>query len=241
MTKFLPLIALLTAAGCHERVIVTAPASPEANPGLMQVTGSAVLEVSPDCADLTMTLSVDNGKPSVATAGVTKKEADLVATLTRQGVTQQDMKLSQTDLAPTYEYINNRSVLTGYRAQVTVTVTTRDFAKIPALMEVGADSGATQMSSNFRRSDLPELKKKVRDMALRAAREKAKQTADALGIDLGRIVSVGENAGGQMWSSMYFPQVANAAQVQNTSGPALGGTMQNLSLDVTIGYQLAKS
>ncbi|MFT3694422.1 MAG: SIMPL domain-containing protein [Kofleriaceae bacterium] len=235
------MIALLAAAGCHERVIVTSPNSPEANPGLMQVTGSAVLEVSPDCADITMTLSVDNPKPSAATSTVNKKETDLVASLMKQGVTQQDMKLSQTELGPTYEYVTGRTVLTGYHAAVTVTVTTRDFAKISTLMETGADAGATQMSSNFRRSDMPELKKKVRDMALKAAKEKAKQTADALGIDLGRIVSVGENAGGQMWNTMYFPQVANAAEVRNASGPALGGTMQNLSLDVTIGYQLSKS
>ncbi|HEY0254330.1 MAG TPA: SIMPL domain-containing protein [Kofleriaceae bacterium] len=233
MKKLLPLFAL---AACHERVIAIAPNSPDSNPGLMTVTGSATLEVSPDCADLTMTLSVENAKPSLATNQVDKKETELVTALTKLGVTQQDMKLSQLELGPVYEPYN---VLRGYRAAITVTVTTRDFAKIPTLMESGADVGATQMSSNFRRSDMPELKKKVRDMALAAARDKAKQTAGALGIDLGRIVSVGENTGGTMWNTPYFPQ--NAVTVQNTSGASLGGTMQNLSLDVTIGYQLTKS
>jgi uncharacterized protein YggE len=105
-------------------------------------------------------------------------------------------------------------------------------------MEAGSEAGAIQMSSQFRRSDMPELKKKVRDMALAAAKEKAKQTAGALEIELGRIVSVGENVGGAMWNQAYFPQ--NAAARDNSSGGTLGGTMQNLSLDVTIGYQLSK-
>ena len=92
------------------------------------------------------------------------------------------------------------------------------------------------MSSQFRRSDMPELKKKVRDMALAAAKDKAKQTASALGVDLGKIMSVGENTGGYMWNQNYFPQ--NAAVRDNSSGGTLGGTMQNLTLDVSIGYQL---
>lgn len=232
------LLALpLVVAACHERVITVAPAAVE-NPGLMTVTGSAILEVSPDCADLTMTISSDNAKPGAAVTTVNTKEAGLVAALTKQGVMPNDMKLSLVTLEPIYQPDLYPLVIHTYRARITVTVTTRDFAKISGLMEAGSEAGAIEMSSQFRRSDMPELKKKVRDMALAAAKDKAKQTAGALGIDLGRIVSVGENVGGAMWNQAYFPQ--NAATRENSSGTTLGGTMQQLSLDVTIGYQLSK-
>jgi uncharacterized protein YggE len=231
------LFALPLLAACHERVIAVSPAAVE-NPGLMTVTGSATLEVSPDCADLTMTISSDNAKPGAAVTSVDTKETGLVAALTKQGVAPNDMKLSLVTLEPVYEPNLYPLVIHAYRAQITVTATTRDFAKISALMEAGSDAGAIQMSSQFRRSDMPELKKKVRDMALAAAKDKAKQTAGALEIELGRIVSVGENVGGAMWNQSYFPQ--NAAARDNSSGTTLGGTMQNLSLDVTIGYQLSK-
>jgi uncharacterized protein YggE len=177
-------------------------------------------------------------KPGAAVTSVDTKETGLVAALTKQGVAANDMKLSLVTLEPVYEPNLYPLVIHAYRAQITVTATTRDFAKISALMEAGSDAGAIQMSSQFRRSDMPELKKKVRDMALAAAKDKAKQTAGALEIQLGRIVSVGENVGGAMWNQAYFPQ--NAAARDNSSGTALGGTMQNLSLDVTIGYQLSK-
>jgi uncharacterized protein YggE len=97
------------------------------------------------------------------------------------------------------------------------------------------------MSSAFRRSDLPELKKKVRDLAVVAARAKAKQLTDAAGVKLGRIVSIGEAPTGAMWGSAYFPQVSNSVEVSNTSGGALGGSLQALTLDITLGYELAPS
>ena len=110
-------------------------------------------------------------------------------------------------------------------------------------MEAGSQNGATAMTTGFRRSDLAELKKKVRTMALTAAKDKANQTAAALDIKLGRIMNVAENAGGMMWSAAYFPQVANFMETNagpRTVADALGGALQPLTLDVTIVYELAR-
>jgi len=237
MTKT-PLLAFLALAACgHDRIIQIAPG---AEPHRMTVTGSATLQVSPDCADLTMTLSAQDAKPLPATQNVEREEATLIATLTKAGVARDDMKLSTLELQPVYGPNPSTPwapyVIQGYRAAIVVTVTTRDFARIGSLVELGAESGATAMSSQFRRSDIAELKKKVRDMALAAAQDKAKQTAHALGIQVGAIVSVSEAPGGAIWNATYFP---NAAAQMSSSGPALGGTLEPLTLDVTIGYDLA--
>ena len=236
------LILTSSLVACHNSPQVLAIPQPEhVQPGQMTVTGSATLEVSPDCADLTMTFTVDNGKPGIATAGVDAKEAALVAALHKIGVEPTDIKLSQLNLEPVYEPNPEgwaQITIHAYRAQITVTATTHDFGKVSAMMEAGADAGATSLSSQFRRSDLPELKKKVRDMALAAAKEKASQTAGSLGIKLGRVVSVAENPGGYMWSNAYFPR-ANTQQTSN-GGTALGGTLQPLTLEVSIGYELAR-
>ncbi|MEO7093870.1 MAG: hypothetical protein ABI175_11510, partial [Polyangiales bacterium] len=70
---------------------------------------------------------------------------------------------------------------------------------------------------------------------------KAKQTTDTLGISLGRVISVAENQGGQMWSNYYFPQTVTSMEVRDTSAVALGGSLQPLTLDITIGFELGKS
>ena len=239
----LALASSLTA--CHDSrpqvIAVQTPSTPVAQPGQMTVTGQATLEVSPDCADLTITLSADNLRPGSATKELEAKKLALVAALQKIGVETGDVKVSTLTLDPIYEP-NPSGWATikvhTYRAQITVTATTRDFGKIANILDASANAGATAMTTQFRRSDLASLKKKVRDMALAAAKDKAKQTADALGIKLGRITSVGENQGGYMWSATYFPQASNA-MATNNSGVALGGSLQPLTLDVTIGYELA--
>jgi uncharacterized protein YggE len=232
---------------CSDRgpQVIAIPAAAEvARPGQMTVTGTATLEVSPDCADLTMTIVADGAKPGTATSSVQAKQQRIIEALKKLGVEPSDMKLSMLSLNPIYEPNPEgwaQLKVRTYRAEITITTTTKQFDKIGGIMEAGAEAGVSTMSTAFRRSDLPELKKKVRAMALAAAKDKAKQTADALGISLGRVVSVAENQGGQMWSNYYFPQVANAMEVRDTSAVALGGSLQPLTLDITIGFELAKA
>lgn len=246
LKRFLASVVLASSLfACSDRVIaipaptsVTAPA-----PGGMTVTGTATLEVSPDCADITMTIDVDGPRPGVATTSAQSKQQAIVDALKKLGLEASDIKLSTLTMNPVYEWIKDRNVFKGYHAAITITATTKQFDKIGPIMEAGSANGATAMSTGFRRSDLSELKKKVRTMALTAAKDKAMQTASALDIKLGRVVNVAENAGGMMWSAAYFPQVANAME-QNMAGKsvadALGGALQPLTLDVTIVYELAR-
>lgn len=232
--------SLTGATACRDSApqIVAVPSADLNRPGTMTVTGTATIEVSPDCADLTMTISADGARPGDAAAAVQRKQHELVAALIAIGIENPDIKLSYLNLNPifvqTREGISTLKVAT-YRAEVTVTATTKRFDKIGAMMEAGANAGASSMSSQFRRSDLAELKKQVRDMALQAAKDKAAQTAKGLGIGLGRVVSVAEAPNGQMWGSPYFP---NAAEVRSSSA-VLGGALQSLTLDITIGYELS--
>jgi len=243
----LVLASSLTACGDRTPQVIAVPASADVDkdkPGQMMVNGQATLEVSPDCADLTITVAADHIKPGLAVKQLDAKKQALISALNKIGVETADVKLSNLQLDPIYE--PNREgwatlKVRTYRAQITITATTKDFAKIGDIMDAGANAGATSIANQFRRSDLPALKNKVRDMALAAAKDKAKQTADALGIKLGRVTSVVENQGGMMWHATYFPQVANSMEVRNTSDAAvLGGSLQPLTLDVTIGFELGK-
>ena len=240
------LASSLTACGDRAPHVIAMPNHGDVDrPGNMTVTGQATLEVSPDCADLTITIAADNIKPGHAAKQLEAKRLILIGALQKLGVEVADIKLSNLELDPIYEP-NEEGWATlevrTYRAQMTVTATTKDFSKIADMMDAAASSGAKSISNQFRRSDLPELKKKVRDMALTAAKDKAKQTADALGIKLGRITAVAENQAGLMWQHTYFPQVSNAMETRNTTSPVvLGGSLQPLTLDVTISYELPKA
>ena len=238
----------LSLSACADRTpqIITMPQAQVDNaaPGVMTVTGSAQLEVSPDYLDLTMTLSSDGARPGVAASSLAAKQREAIDALTKLGLKTKDLTISHVTLNPIYKDYAQLKVIT-YRAEITITATTKQFDQLAPMMEAGANAGATTMSSQFRRSDLPELKKKVREMALKAAKEKAQITAKALGIELGRVTAVAETPGGAMWSSYYFPNyVANASEQAPAAAqptPTLGGALQPLKLDVTVGYSLAKS
>jgi uncharacterized protein len=240
----------LTAAalvGCGDRaphIIQVHPekSSPEPRQGQMAVNGQATLEVSPDCADITLTIVVENAKTAAAVKGLEQKKLALVTALQAIGVETAQVKLSNLGLDPIYAVDGEgrtTQFVRAYRASVTVTATTKDFGKIGDIVDAAATSGSTSITTSFRRSDLSELKKKVRDMALKAAKEKAEQTASTLGIKLGRIVSVTENAGGYMWTNQYFPSNSMAALAATDAAIVIGGQLQPLTLDVSIGYELA--
>jgi uncharacterized protein YggE len=92
MTKTL-LASLALLAACHDtKVILPSQAAPD-KPGQMTITGTATLEVSPDCADLTMALTADDLRPGAATSAVEAKETAVVAALKKLGVEGADLKL----------------------------------------------------------------------------------------------------------------------------------------------------
>lgn len=231
-------------AACGDRaphvITLTAPVTdPARPPGGITVTGTATLEVSPDCADITMTLTADAPRPGAATTAARARQQAVVEALTGLGLETSAIKLSIMTLGQVYDYPEHASPrLRGYRSSITITATTKQFDQIGAILEAGASAGATSITTQFRRSDLPALKRQVRAMALEAAKAKAKQLADGVGIQLGPVVSVAENQGGSMWRSAYFPQVANTAEIRNSSSAALGGALQPLTLDITIAYEL---
>lgn len=215
-----------------------APLVELAKPGTMTVSGTATLEVSPDCFDLVMEVNAEAATPGLAVRMVQTKQAAVLSALTHIGVGGPDVRLSQLTLAPVYEpqVAGAPPRVRGYRGEIVVTATSRKLDKIGEVMDVGASAGVTQMSSGFRRSNLPELKSRVRDMAVAAARAKAKQLVDDAGAKLGRVVSIAEGGGTPNW---YGGQVSNSVEVRSNGVAAVDGAMQSLTLEVTIGYELA--
>ena len=258
MTKLLASLSSLALASglgltvaCSDRTpqVIAIPATaaaPHAQPGAMTVAGTATLEVSPDCADMTMTLSADGARAGVAATALAKKQQAVIAAMQQLGIGAGDIKLSHVTLNPIYRHYPHELKVATYRAEITITVTTKKFDQVPGMMEAAANAGASSVSTAFRRSDLPELKKRVREMALRAAREKAELTAKTLGIELGRVTTVAEVPAGHMWRSAYFPNyVANVRESAPASASVdqaavIGAASQTLTLDISISYELAR-
>ena len=154
MTRLRAILALalaaapLTLAACgHPPPSIVVRAQPGDRAGGLTATGSATIGVSPDCADLTLTITREATDARAAIAQVRDRQAALVATLARLGLPSADVTLAHLGVDPVYDYVDGKSVLRGYQASTVITATTRQFDQIAPLMEAAADAGATAQSS----------------------------------------------------------------------------------------------
>ena len=242
LPALLALILAAPAVGCDRTPamprsieLVSTPTRPT-----FTVTGSAQIDVAPDCADVTLTISGEAARTGPAAAIARERQTALLGKLRALGLATEDMKLSSLRLDPVIEYLSDgRQRPKGFRAETRVVVTTRDFAQIEGIMDAAAASGVAQMSTAFRSEKLDEVKKQLRDLALDAAVAKAKQMTGKVGTSLGAVVGLAEQSGGSLWSNEYFPQTTVA---NTTGGPIAGGLgtaeAQTLRLEVTVTYQL---
>jgi uncharacterized protein len=234
-TRVLASLTLASFAGaCIDRA--GAHAELRAEPGVVQVTGMATLQVAPDVADVQMTLSIEEPTPRAATAALRSRQAKLLPALRTAGVAADELRVSQIALQPVYApYGDGR--IRGYEASVTVTASLRNFDRIADVMDAAAEVGVARMSTRFRSTELETRKKEVRGMALEAARDKAEQMAGAVSASLSRALLVTETPSGAGWLYGGVANVMETAQLAASDGPLLPD-LQPLTLTVTVHYQL---
>src|SRR5689334_17509149 len=109
--KQLALLApLLAVAACHTTVEAPPAAAPTPQTGSFTVEGTASIDVTPDTADLHLTLSSQASKPGAATHAVRDSESHLVAALNKLGIETANIKLCQLRLSPTYDAKGERVI-----------------------------------------------------------------------------------------------------------------------------------
>src|SRR5262245_19359175 len=105
LARFSLVVSLLAGAGCADRgapQIISVPVKELDRPGNLSVTGTAVLEISPDYADLTMTMIATETRPGLAATALQKRQQELVDALKKVGVDGPNLKLSYLRLDPVY-------------------------------------------------------------------------------------------------------------------------------------------
>lgn len=252
-------IALLTQWGCTQNYVIKAPPAKESptepkkeelveKTEPLVVSGRAQLNVDPDELDLRLTINVEDRRPKKSMGELVAMRKQLKAKLKAAGIDDAELILSKVSLSPVYKHGKYNSRLYGYKASSTLTVVLKDFAMSSKIIEIGANNGVTAISSRFRSTKLPELKKKVRKMAAEAVQDKAKQLTTHFGVPLGKLLSIQEHSSGnahryyQYKGNSSWNSVANLEQAQKkldvgAIGP-IRGSAQTLSMSMTAKYSL---
>ena len=233
--------AALFASSCSggDKVTINPCPGEQEKDRTLSISGMAELEVQPDEAIIDLGFSSTGKKMRQAHETTQKKVDDFVLKLEALGVPKAQTNLGAVTSAPNYFYPENAPArIESFTATVALVVKTKDFGKIPLVLDAGAEAGVSSVGGvRFRSTNLPELKKQVRDMAIKATREKAQQLAEGLGAKLGKIRSISENlydssAGYNPYSNRYQETGAANAYVPQASSSAAslpGGQMEKLS------------
>lgn len=184
------LVTVTAVSGCDS----AAPVS--TNPRQVTVVGSGEVQGIPDT--LTADVAVESVAPDVTAAmnRSSERQRAVVDALKERGVDTKDIRTTAVSLQPQY---GENSVITGYRANNSISVTIRQIdsasADLAAIVTAGGNEARID-SVSYSITDDSRLVSDARTRAFNDARTRAQQYAELSGLSLGKVISISEVAGG---------------------------------------------
>ena len=206
------------------------PVAPQAR--TISVSGSAELKVKPD--QILVSLGIETRDPDL---GKAKSDNELwmqkvLAFLDRSGVARKDAQLDFLALAP--EYRNTSPVPTLYTAARNFTVLLHTDGSIENVLSGCIQYGVNHVYGvDFRTSGLKKYREQARELAIKAAREKAEKLTAALNLNVGDVLTISESSGGG--STYWYPgfnrqRGMGASQVSVQDGNDRGGADPTMAI-----------
>lgn len=208
-------------------------------PRTITLSGHGETRMAPDMAFVTSGVVSQGATAAEALAANTQTMNGLFAALKAAGIAEKDIQTSNFSVQPRYDFGNGTSPpkLIGYEVSNTVTVTVRKLADLGPLLDRLVSAGSNQIQGiGFDVSKPDAALDAARQLAAADATRKAKVYAEAMGVDLGKVVSIREGAGQQPQPPLLrsAPMMADAA---SAPVPVAAGE-QSLSVDVTVTWEI---
>jgi uncharacterized protein YggE len=184
-------VAILLTMGC----LLAAPAfANEAAKTLIQVTGTSQKEVIPDVARITISINSVNDNLEKAKAENTQNSNQVLAKLSAQGVSDEQIKTTTYQVEPIYNYEKDRlPKLKGYRVTNSLEIRT-SIENLGILVNEVTAAGANEINSiRFETSNEADSKDEALKAAVEDALRKAKVIAATLNKKVANVTLVNES------------------------------------------------
>ena len=163
----------------------------------ISVSGQGVAAAAPDIASLSLGVSTlaDTARQARdnAAAGMT----DLIASLTDNGIAEEDYHTSQFSIDPEVDYRpNGEQVLRGYRVTSVLSVTVRDLDRVGEVIDDAVDAVGDPIQVQgvtFSIESPAALQSGARAQAMADAKAKAEELAELAGVGLGKPITISES------------------------------------------------
>jgi hypothetical protein len=207
------------------------------------VSGTGTVYAKADIANIQVGLKTGTKKtPAEATIESTTKMNSIVAELKKLGIEDKDIKTSNYNLNPVYNYTNDRGQeLIGYEVSQNLTLKIRDLTKIGDVIAKTTEQGANQIGNiSFTIDDEFALMNQARELAIQKAQEKAALIAAQSGMKLGEIKGVFENSNPTppimySYSNAKMDASGGGAEI---SSPSIQSGQNEIKVEVSLSYEV---
>lgn len=214
---------------------LVAPSANAAATRYITISSQGSVKVIPDAVRINVTSTNIAATSKEALAATAKTSAAVRAALTSTKIDKKDIASTSVSVYPEYKYDNNTTVLVGYRASQSFTITVRAAATagdvIDAIVSAGGDSLQLNGATPFV-LDNTKAATAARTVAVKNARAKAASYASLLGVKLGKVNYLVENSA----PTPYVPVMAVAKAESDATVVDLGE--QDVTVSVTVQWSL---
>lgn len=204
----------------------------------LAVTGEGKVDVVPDSANVTVGITVTNASTvDEAQQQINTVNNKIVAEMQKLGIDKKDIKTANYSIYPNYDYEGNRRI-TGYAADVQVTITTKNTQQVAQIVTAATTAGANTVSgTSFTVSDPAKYREAARNKAIENAKEQANKIAGSLGIKLGKVTNIVESNGTSPVYPMYDRMAGGGGGVAQSAVPDFQEGSQTISSVVTLYFE----
>ncbi len=156
--------------------------------------GTAVITASPDIVTVTGSVAVIDASLQAVQDKMNATIADVTDKLIALGIAEDDIVTDYYNTYPLYDYEQTPAAVTGYQGSHSLAITCRDITMLDSVLKLLTECGMTDTGSiRYDVAARAELYRQALVMASLAAKEKAAQMAEGMGLTLGELDTLVEN------------------------------------------------
>ena len=160
----------------------------------IQVSGTAVVNVSPDRTLIQLGVQSNGRTPKEVQSRNAVTIGKVIKAVRSLGVEAKDISTDRYIIQPVYEPYDSLYI-DGYRIYNIISITMRDVDETSDAIAAAFQAGANQVVNvEFYTSELRKYRDQAREMAMKAASEKANALAKAAGTDTHCVLNISENS-----------------------------------------------
>jgi uncharacterized protein YggE len=206
------------------------------------VSGEGKVSVTPDIAKITLGIQESGSSLKQVQDSVNTKSIALTGVLKKLGISDSDIKTTNYNVYPQYDYTTPTQKIIGYQVTTTYEVTVKDFDKINDVIVAGTESGANMVGNiSFDLDDSLKTKKtdEARALAVADAKTKADGLAKAAEITLGKIINVSENQNNNIVMPLALSAAGGGVETnKSVTQPNVQPGSTDIDVTVSLSYEV---